>query len=248
MALVAILVLVVFSMVLVNVIYMCVLKVKAQNAADNLALSAATLKARVLNQITDLNAGLYFIVRKFGRIPAAPYNNEAEFNTMAALEKAIASPDDSSGSIILNLVAKYNRNIQQDKFLNRIAHENGVNASTHRAVIFPLDLALTDFATDIIYVSYKRPPGIVSGIPFAGSIEPVHTPWWVQARVEWPTRGEMIGMKNLNIRLPDIAVRARALIYDTVPGALPYQHCWKVRLVQPDAALDEQMRQHDYIW
>ncbi|NTV52132.1 MAG: hypothetical protein HGA76_03845 [Candidatus Firestonebacteria bacterium] len=247
MTLVAMLLLAAFTLVLVNVIYMCVLKVKVQNAADNLALSAAVMKARVLNKITNLNAILYVVVQEGGRIPNSPYSNDAEFFAMAAVDAL------TSGWMQF-VVAQYNWNIYHDHYLDRIAAANGIEDATHRVKIFPLEMnALTHFQVNLMQVMYTHnmfyppPPGLMGPFPFVSSVEPMATPWWVQTRVEWPTRGEAIGFKNLKVKLPDIVARARAEVFDTgLPT--PYAHDWQTRLIQPDESYDEQMKNNDWIW
>jgi hypothetical protein len=243
LTIVAMMFLVVFSLVLVNVIYICVLKVKAQNAADNLALSAATLKARVLNQVANCNAIWYFIVQKSGQIPASPYASPGEFGTMAGIDAFVYGT-------YSKLVLEYNKNIYQDQWLDGIARANGLVDATNSVKIFPLEMdPAASFCPQIVSVSYLQPspPATIGTFPLIGNMEPVDPPWWIQTRVEWPARGRAIGFKNLQVVLPDIVTRARAEIFDA-GGPMPYAHCWQVRLIQPDVDLDEKLKNSNWIW
>jgi len=243
MTLVAMMFLVVFTLVLVNVIYVCVLKVKAQNAADNIALSAGVMKARVMNQVTNLNAIWYFVVQEGGRIPNSPYGSPAEFGIMAGVDAFVYG---TYSYVVLN----YIKNVYQDHWLDRIAKENGIEDATHCVKIFPLEMdPLTSFYPNMISVSYIQPypPATIGPFPFVASMEPANTPWWIQTRVAWPTGGDAIGFKNLHVHLPDIITRARVEIYDT-GLSIPYAHGWQVRLIQADGDLDEKLKNNNWIW
>jgi hypothetical protein len=237
MALVMMFFLVLFTLVLVNTIYMAGMKIKAQNAADNMALSAATLKARVLNKIVNINGILYIGVLWAGVVgDGKPYPTLLGFLEGLGVELGALS-------WVTGIIAKYEN--ECDGQLGRIAQENGLDDSRHKFGVHPVDFDPLSFTYDYKWLYYTPPPPCTISLPFVVSINPV-TPLAVGARVVFQTKNELIGGKFLQVLLPDIVTRACAEIYDAgtpIPG-LPASclHDWHVRLRQPDEQLDQYIK------
>jgi Putative Flp pilus-assembly TadE/G-like len=233
MTVVMLMLLVVFSFVLVNVIYVGVTKIKAQNAADNIALSAATLKARVLNKTVNYNGILYGVIRLFDSFPVYPSVVEAlVFGTV---------PSVAIQGLFIKDVIQFNNEIYNDGLIDRIAQGNGIDGATGRYAIHPVNiLHLTlGMKYDWRMKGFTLPfPGVV---PILYELEPNHA-WYVQSRVEWQTKKSIIGGERLGIELPDIVARARAEVFDSAMIKTPYLHNWRVRLVHPDEGVDQYIR------
>lgn len=238
LTLIMILLLSAFTLVLVNVLYIGVMKVKAQNAADQLALSAGTLKARVLNRVTDDNA-ILFISRRFGTVTeTAPYISILELiGGLSASFYAVGH--------FGKLVYDFHHAIQDDHILDRIAEGNGLVPGVSRYALFPVDAwhLLGGVVYDVRPVPWINTfPPMAGSAPILFSLGPSHD-WYVQSRVEIQTRTAIIGGARLGFELPDIVTRARAQIYATsVPGPPELARYWKVRLAQPNDDVDRYIR------
>jgi hypothetical protein len=257
MTLILVLLLASFTMVTANVIYISVMKAKAQNTADQLALSAAALKARLLNRIANYNA-LYHVALYGGIINATtPYPEPVEAwfaqGGMIAMYFAVAGYE----------IPKYKSWLYQDRWLDRIGRENGLTEQNSRIGLYPVQMNITDpwgllrllgfigqepqLAAQAAPIKYLMPfvPSPVP-LPFPiTAIEPTYD-WFVQSRVEWKTKKSVIGGKTLGIELPDIVTRARADLFDkgvSVPG-LPSSvtHDWRVRLAKVDENVDQEIQ------
>jgi len=248
MTIVMMMLLVIFTFVLINVVYIGIMKIKAQNAADNLALSAATLKARVLNSFTNLNGLLYISTLQFGYADKNnPYLNKALFD-IGVLGAATASTG------LYYFIDKYNRQINDERLIDRIAEANGLDLSVHRYALYPVHINIAlDIDFNLQQFRYWQSPPIppilipspsAPGITLPTAFEPSR-PWYVQSRVEFPTNKAIIGGKRLGIQLPDIVTRARAEIIDmpTIPGS-SWGHKWHVRLAQPQEDVDQYIRRY----
>jgi len=230
LTLVMMLCLVLFTLILVNAIYLALAKVRAQNAADNLAISAATLKARVLNETVNMNGILYGGVSRLGTASQKlPYAESLEqWIGFAAMSFALAEMG--------RVVVEHNRTI--DARLERIAVENGLDKTKAKVKISNVDISLLDFNQSWELIEVVVPP--LTGVPMLTAIEPAGS-WDVQSRVEWRTKDEVIGGKWLNTVLPDVVTRARAQIFDEGPLPTSWAHIWRVRLAQPDEAEDQRL-------
>ncbi|MCD4813317.1 Tad domain-containing protein [bacterium] len=234
MTIVMMMLLVMFSLVLTNVIYIGVMKVRAQNAADNIALSAATLKARMLNGITNWNAVLWLGVRQVGVI-----SEKNGYKTPPELAVAIAAMVGASANHLGGLY-DFNDKITGRKWIDRIAEANGIDGKNSRYEMFPVSAGhmLTS-----LYYDIKVVPFMVYAVPVLFSIEPTHT-WYVQSRVELQIAKSIIGGKRLGFELPDITARARAEILDkaTLNVIGSGGRDWQVVLAPPNKSVDKYMR------
>lgn len=230
LTLIMLLLIAVFSLLLVNTVSLALVKIRAQNAADHLALSAATLKARVLNETVNLNVLLFGGVSRFGTASKEkPYATDAErffgLGTMALVGVRSAC-----------LLQEYAGSI--DDRLTRVARGNGLTEERTRSRLSHVDILLSDFDFKQELIA----TGTSGGVPslMLTAIEPSH-PWTVQSRVEWRTSKAVIGGDRLGVVLPDVVARARAEICDE---GLPvsYGHDWRVHLVPPDESEDEWLR------
>jgi hypothetical protein len=247
MTIVAMMFLAVFTLVLVNVIYMCVMKVKAQNAADNIALSVATMRARAFNTMTDLNGVIELIGLQFSTIHYHPYASSAEAGVYGGIIDACILLGQSK-------MLEYNQHL--DQYISDIYKGNGLDDVLMKAKFFPAQME--PWQVDLKYerlmylqeVSWAKVPLPVLWTPFT-AITPNAGYLFVQSRVEWPLRGNCIGFKNLGVVLPDLVTRAKAEIIGTsFPLALPAQCStyYHVRLAQPDDAMDQKIKNQDWIW
>ncbi len=232
-----------FTLVLVNVLYIGVMKVKAQNAADQLALSAGTLKARLLNKTSNYNALLY-IIRKFsGYIDNLPYATYPQAALACGLSGVVYG-------VHLWQVDECHRQIHDTRWLKEIAQGNGLDLTKSRFGLFPVNRVhlLAGALPDIRVVTWLAPPPPLPpfpliALPLVFSINPTHD-WYVQSRVEIETSSAIIGGARLGFELPDIVTRARAQIYNQgmpgVPAGLADN--WRVRLAQPNEDVDRYIR------
>ncbi len=254
MTLILILMLASFTLVTANVIYMGVMKAKAQNAADQLALSAAALKARLLNRIANYNAALYIATEfdsvKPGRPYESPVTGIGAQIAMAAVYIAMWAHE----------FPEYHKGIHQDRWLDRIAKENGLNEQTSRFGLYPVQMNMnipdptqvTSFATELSaqssFLAFLAPP-LPAPVPLIfclTAIEPAYD-WYVQSRVEWKTHKAAIGGATLGIELPDIVTRSRADLFDKLDPSTsmlptPVRHNWRVRLAKVDENVDREIR------
>jgi len=237
------LVLMAFTLVFVNVIYLAAVKIKVQDLADNMALSAATLKARVLNKMTNLNAALEYLALEGGTIHTT--------KTYATLVEMLAAQSIMIGvyTTSVALAEKHNQSLQG--LLERIARENGLEEERGRVQVYaanieppyPWNALKSDIALnleDLYFLPTPTSPPVPLYFPLV-SLSPAHD-WSVQTRVEWRTQGEIIGGRSLGVRLPDIVARARSEFYDEPVPGVAFGNQWRVRLVQPRQDVDDKLR------
>ncbi len=232
LTLMMIMVLTLFSLVLANAAYLVVMKVRAQDLADTMALSGATLQARLLNRITNLNGILYGGVKLFGRKESLDYWTTDAFSVPYNLSQDILHRAES-------LVIDHRD--QMNGRMGSLLRSYGWDESRLKVKVQsvrPERNLYTNLQVGWIQNDYMQE------YPFTISIEPLNTPWAVQSRVEVQTRDALIGGTLLDAVLPDIVTRARAVIVDDPAGGFTasWNHHWKVRLVQPDEALDAQLQ------
>jgi hypothetical protein len=248
--------LVIFSLVLVNVIYLACLKVKTQNLADSMAISAGTAKARVLNTITDMNALLWVGAWQGGTISPRPY---------------ICMLDMMAGQLCM-VYAYYTvgREIYQydsdlKSVLNNLAKANGMREETCQVKWCPLEPILLEDMYGLVplrastpeyscvelttkplqYLTYPPLKSNSVDKPLLNFVEMIpHFNTYVQTRVEWKTKDEIIGGERLGVLLPDIVTRARAEIYDANGSPFSFGHNYQVRLTQPDDQMDAWLKNH----
>lgn len=257
------LILVVFVILLSNVIYLAVLKLRAQNLADNLALSATTLKARVLNRVSDANAVLEFVALQGGRIRFSPYATPID---MWAGQGAMGS----AYAMVETALAEYN--LRRLERVQGLLTTQGIDLRRVKVGLLPLagaiggpgfsradqmQLAQLYQQADIreyiaaeiqvVMTHFVPPDPVPKPLPDlclkTTAFAPRHTPWATQTRVEWRTASSLIGSRWLPVSLPDIVTRARAEAYDdpVVPHTT-WGHRWRVRLVPVDAGADLELR------
>lgn len=232
LTLVMTLVLALFSLVLANTAYLVVMKVRAQDLADAMALSGATLQARLLNRITNLNGILYGGVTAFGENQVLSYSTGRDLgkaydlsqDVLHEVESLVTDQRDQMNGRMGSLLRSYGWDESRLKVkVHSVRPENHLFANLRKGHIAGSD--------DV-------------GLPVMPSIEIRNTPWCVQSRVEFMTRDALIGGRLLRADLPDIVTRARAQVLDHPAGSFTasWNHHWKVRLVQPDEALDAHLR------
>lgn len=248
LTLVMMLVLGMFSLILANVIYLSVMKVKAQNAVDAMALSAATLKARLLNQMAYVNGLLETGALQWNTVSAfRPYATEVD---MLAGQGFMGIAYSAATALTLA------HNLEVDRLLDRVALENGIDGERCQVKLNPVDVVLADpyglinAYADLKVVlepglKYFVPPEpvpvpIVAPLLTLTAVEPRQTPWAVQARLSWRTR--VLGGSRLGITLPDIVTRARAEIRDEGTASGTTGHDWRVVLAQPDEMADAALK------
>jgi len=226
-----------FTLVLSNVIYLAAMKVRVQNAADALALSVAAKQARVLNRITEINGVIEYGILVGRTKRETPYTTLDVWLYFLGLA---ANP-----ALIEAEIFKYNNQIKD--IINRIRLENGLDNETTKLGIYSWKINPLLVIPEPLHCFYLPPPPemipIPLGAPLLTKFEPVKTPWAVQSRVEWQIRDAIIGGRRLNLQLPDLVTRGRAEIHDAITaGASPWNHNWRVRLVQPVDAVDEHIK------
>ncbi|MBN1595584.1 hypothetical protein JW933_06625 [candidate division FCPU426 bacterium] len=240
-------ILVVFSLLLINVIHIGITKIRAQNAADNIAISAATLKARLLNQVADVNAGL-FVALEMGTInETRPYATPLEAWIAQGLMWM------SYIGLLSSYIPEYHRSIYQQRWLDRIAVGNGLDLRSSRFHVFPVDVRMADpygasnDASDLSVITalLKYLPGKIPLVTPIVAYEPTNT-WFVQSRVEISVNTSIIGGNRLGTAIPCIVARSRAELVDRGQNlgglAKHYSHYWRVRLAQPDEDVDREIR------
>ncbi|MEW6516607.1 MAG: pilus assembly protein TadG-related protein [candidate division FCPU426 bacterium] len=250
MTLILVLLLASFTLVTANVIYMGVMKARAQNAADQLALSAAALKARLLNKITYANLVIYV-----ARIGGTVNETKSYPDPITALSAQIFMAV-TTLVVGMDIVPRYRGWYENDHWIDRIATENGLKKENNKFGIYPYDVTFIDLRRfwDLPnLLTLNTDLGIklrAVSVPFTipvpiEAIEPNYD-WYVQSRVEWKTKNAAIGGKTLGIELLDITTRARAELYDAgtglpgIPAAIT--HNWRVRLTRVDEDIDREMR------
>ncbi|MCK5218885.1 Tad domain-containing protein [bacterium] len=226
-----------FTLVLTNVIYMAAMKVRAQNAADALALSVATRQARILNKITEINGVIEYGILVERTKRETPYTILDVWLYYLGLT---ANP-----AVIGAEIFKYNDEIKD--IINRIKAENGLDNETTKLGIYSWKINPLLVVPEALHCFYLPPPPemvpVPLGAPLLTKFEPIETPWAVQSRVEWRMLDAIIGGRRLNLQLPDLVTRGRAEIHDTVmTGSSPWNHNWRVRLVQPIDDVDEYIK------
>jgi hypothetical protein len=244
LAVMMVLLLGVLSMILVNVIYVSVMKIKAQNAADNLALSAATLRARAFNQMTDLNMVIEVVGLENGSIHTQPYASQDQARGLGTVVNTCLRAGRKK-------VDEFNRNLND--FLTRLAHGNGLDEVQTKAKLFPAQLLAWQVNWTYELLKYRESDGSLHPVgwiqPACTALQPNPDYLFVQSRVEW-TLGAMIGFKSLGFRLPDLVTRARAQIIPRVFSETLPLSCatsYSVVLARPDDALDEKIKNQDWI-
>ncbi len=228
--------LVAFSLVLVNVIYVSIMKVKAQNAADHMALSAATLRVRVLNRFADVNAVIETAGLDEGRAHRRPYPS--------------ASAAQSAGEVIRTGVRTGTRSV--DEFnrslaghLRHVAQDNGLLPAETQVRLFPAEFLPWQWRLNREALTFQS-GGQVQRVPWdpVTSLTPDPDYLFVQTRVEWNLRERAQGFGYLPVLLPDLVTRSRAEIYrESHLG----KSTWRVRLRQPDNRLDQQLKTQTWI-
>jgi|GEM_PF-6258044 len=200
-----------FALVLANVIYLACMKIKVQNAADNLALSVAARQAQVLNRLAE-------------------YNRQAASRGTDLTREADA------------LIRGYNRQVDENpNFIDRINRANGLRPEASMIGLWPRPFInrenCNQVACQIRTVYSEDHPDQAATHASYGP----QAPWSIQSRVELRVKQALIGGARLGIRLPDLAARARAEIYDRRSGETPQEgkHAWDVRLVRPSFEDDE---------
>lgn len=234
LTLVMIMVLTLFSLVLANAAYLVVRKVRAQDLADTMALSGATLQARLLNRITNLNGILYGGVEDFG-VGLAQYGI---YSSTGHLERAHNVSKDVLYDL-KSLVVGHREHMggRMGALLGPQGWDQGrmqlkVHSTRPEDNLYPR-LVLAHV------VGNSSTPSMV--MP---SIDVLNEPWSVQSRVVLRTRDRAIGGALIGSVLPDIVARARAEVVDRPPQgtATSWNHDWHVRLVQPDDGLDAELQ------
>jgi hypothetical protein len=237
MTIIMMMLLTMFTLVLVNVIYLAAMKVRAQNAADALALSVAARQARVLNKITEINGVIEYGILVGRTKRTIPYTilDVWLYNLGLAANPAVIKTE----------IFKYNNQIKA--IINRIRSENGLDNESTKLGIYSWKINPLLIISESLCCYYVPPPPepvpVPLGAPLLTKFEPIETPWAVQSRVEWQIRDAIIGGRRLNLQLPDLVTRGRAEIHDTVmTGSSPWNHNWRVRLVQPLDDVDEHIK------
>ncbi len=235
LTLIMMMVLVLMALVLVNVIQMAVLRIKAQQAADHMVLSAATLKARLLNNFANKNSFMQALLQTKGTRDN-PFNSNTEAkqwkNTLENLTHIMSVETTAFSSAMIH-----------SEILETIAQENGLNEKTSRVRLYPEDIKPDLEMRTTFRRAWVADPSFPQNKPIdlPACYEP-KTPLYVQARVEWQTKEMIIGHRLLKVNLPDIITRARAEIVDAGILKSPAGRCWRVRLMPPQPSVDEYLK------
>lgn len=237
MTLVMFLLLTAMALGLIRIICLAALKIKLQNAADQLALSAATLQARMLNQMTNINGVLEFVALEGGQVHSRPYYSAADM----AVGWEVASAANASA---LKTIREYQ--LQAYFLLGRMVRENGWAPETAEVAIYPLSVDPgQDFSRQHETIRYWQeipcPPGkvlLVNPSFPAVKIEPRNTPWSVQVQWRWKGPGSLDRTHGFSTSWAGLAVRSQAEIYDAAPQAAAWSHHWRVRLRAYDETIN----------
>ena len=251
-----------FVILLANVLFLAAAKVKLQTMADQTALSMATLKARVLNAMTDTNGILETAVTKGGLHPNVPYASPVD----AAL--AVGAMMTAYG---INQINIHECNTRLPEALHDMLRGHGFDpqhmraaASGKNGIGFPAPNATTQSilnefnrytgrpesmtAVHSPFLSFMAPPDplpvpMYPTLPTITQFKPNELPWMTQVRLEWDVRDAVIGGARLGLELPALAARARAEVFDdpAVPG-VSYGHHYKVKLAVPEPSVDASLR------
>lgn len=230
---------VLFALVLSNLIFLAAAKIKAQNSADAIAISAGTLKARLLNQITEKNRAIEYggLLRQvYGEALSKRYvpYTDAEIGAYAAAVQ-------TGNSVEQELLPKY-----QNEFgalLRGISRQNGLDDSRIKAGIFPWQAGSAQ--SQPLQVRWESlvagPQTLLLREKYSISDPGFYA---VQSRLEWDLKNWLIGSAWIGLPIPNLTTRSRVEIFDAAGDhAAPWDHFWKVRLAQPDESADLHLQQ-----
>lgn len=235
LTLIMLMILIMTAAVLIHVIQIAVIKIKAQQAADQMVLSAATLKARLLNNFANKNSYMLGVLQKKGT-RETPFANAAEArrwkSTLENLTRSMSAE-----------TKRFSRAMSQSGMLINVARNNGLDEESSRVRLYPLDIKPDRDLRIITKQAWilKATPPYYTPIDLPAGYEPM-VPLAVQARVEWKSGSDIIGYRWLKSGRPAIITRARAEIYDAGVLRNPAARCWRVRLVPPLANVDEYLK------
>lgn len=235
MALAAMLALTLFALVLANVAYVAAMKVKAQNTADVIALSVAVRKARVFNQITEINQWIDLVALEEALGPVA---SKRYLPYVEPFELPLYYFGGAKDLEVLARVMDFNRQIASA--VDRLAQANGLGVDHQQWSFYPADLQVgLDIIPQMVNCWGVIPPAVPHPlIPLAARFEPTESGRSVQTRLVWPLKNALIGGKRLGVVLPNIVVRSRAELYDP-DNRDALNHNWQVRLAEPKMDVDQ---------